>query len=325
MERRLAAVLIADVVGYGRLTQIDEEGTRACFQADLSEVLVPKITEHHGRLVKTMGDGLLVEFHSVFDALRCAIEMQQSQSGRNSARAPHRKLEFRIGINLGDVIVEGDDIHGDGVIIAERLQALAQPGGVCVSGSVFDQVEGKSNFVFRDAGRQVVKNISNPIRIYRASLDEDPVPGRTTERRATRPDTMRLVIPAALVVGAAVTVAFIWQPWSHQSREAAIEYHLAGRHEDAVSTFRAAESLDLEARLYLVVSLVRSNQVASAQEEAEKIMRDYPRFSVAEYLEKPDFLEPLEETTRADFAKDLGAAGLPEYVEFDCLVRGDCK
>lgn len=133
MDRRLAAVMIADVSGYGLLSQADEEGARACFQADLHSVFEPRITAHGGRLVKTMGDGLLVEFHSVVEAVRCAVEVQRAKS--ESRGVEEHRLEFRIGINLGDVIVEDDDIQGDGVIIAERLQSLAKPGGIVISGT----------------------------------------------------------------------------------------------------------------------------------------------------------------------------------------------
>ena len=128
MERRLAAVMIADVAGYGHLSQTDEEGTRAHFQAELHEVFEPRIAEHHGRLVKTMGDALLVEFHSVVDALRCAVDVQRAEAGRNAALPSDRRMVFRIGINLGDVIVEDSDIHGDGINIAHRLQQLAESG-----------------------------------------------------------------------------------------------------------------------------------------------------------------------------------------------------
>ena len=157
MERRLAAVLIADVVGYARLSRSDEEGTRSRFQADLHEIFEPKIGDHHGRLVKTMGDGLLVEFHSVVDALRCAIEVQRAEAERNASVPVDRRLSFRIGINLGDVIVEGDDIHGDGVNIADRLQNLAEPGGIAVSSSAYDQVRSKLAVGYADLGRQTVK------------------------------------------------------------------------------------------------------------------------------------------------------------------------
>src|SRR5687767_11722061 len=136
MERRLAAVLIADLVGYVRLSQADEEGTRARFQNDLTEVFQPTIATHHGRLVKTMGDALLVEFHSVVEALRCAVDLQRRKAERNQGIPGAKRLVYRIGINLGDVIVEGDDIHGDGVSIAARLQELAEPGGIAISGTV---------------------------------------------------------------------------------------------------------------------------------------------------------------------------------------------
>src|SRR3982750_1453006 len=126
MERRLAAIMIADVAGYTRLSQIDEEGTRRSFQTDMDEVFAPRIAEHHGRLVKTMGDGLLVEFQSVVDALHCAIEIQREKASRNAAGDAANKLQFRIGVNLGDIIVEGNDIHGDGVNIADRMQKLAE-------------------------------------------------------------------------------------------------------------------------------------------------------------------------------------------------------
>ena len=127
--------MIADVVGYGRLSQADEEGTRARFQANLKDIFEPRIAAHHGRLVKTMGDGILVESQSVINALRCAVDIQRTEAELNAGAAADERLEFRIAINLGDVIVEGDDIHGNGVNIADRLQALARPGSVVISGT----------------------------------------------------------------------------------------------------------------------------------------------------------------------------------------------
>jgi adenylate cyclase len=174
MERRLAAILIADVVGYTRLSQLDEEGTRACFQVELREVFEPKISAHHGRLVKVMGDGLLVEFHSVVDAVRCAAEVQSTEVARNAERQPDRRLEFRIAINLGDVIIEGDDIQGDGVNIADRLQGLAEPGGICIAASVHEQVKNKLDFVFEDLGPRKVKNIAEPLRVFRMRAHTNP-------------------------------------------------------------------------------------------------------------------------------------------------------
>jgi adenylate cyclase len=171
MDRKLAAVLIADVAGYSRLSQADEEGTRARFQQDLRDVFEPAIASHRGRLVKTMGDGLLVEFTSVVDALRCAVAAQRAKAERDGDVAAERRLAFRIGINLGDVIVEGEDIHGDGVNIADRIQALAEPGSIAVSGTAYDQVRAKVEVGYADLGPQAVKNIAEPVRVYRVLMD----------------------------------------------------------------------------------------------------------------------------------------------------------
>jgi TolB-like protein/class 3 adenylate cyclase len=165
--RRLAAILAADVAGYSRLMGADEEGTLERLKALRHELLDPKIAEHHGRIVKTTGDGLLVEFASVVDAVRCAVEVQQAMTERNTGVAADNRIELRIGINLGDVIVEGDDLYGDGVNIAARIEALADAGGVFVSNTVHDHVLDRLPFVFEDLGEQQVKNIARPVRVYR--------------------------------------------------------------------------------------------------------------------------------------------------------------
>ncbi len=164
--RRLAAILAADVAGYSRLMGVDEEGTHELLKALRRELLDPKIAEHHGRIVKTTGDGMLVEFASVVDALRCAVAVQQALRERNAGIAADSRIELRIGINLGDVIVEPDDIYGDGVNIAARVEALADAGGVFVSNTVYDQVRDRLPFVFEDLGEHEVKNIVRPVRIY---------------------------------------------------------------------------------------------------------------------------------------------------------------
>jgi len=220
MERHLAAVLIADVVGYGRLSQIDEEGTRARFQTDLKEVFEPRIAAHHGRLVKTMGDGILVEFHSMVDALRCAVEIQQQKAERNAVVPPERRLEFRIGVNLGDVIVEGDDIHGDGVNIADRLQGLAEPGGIAISGAAYDQVKGKLPIGFASLGEQKVKSIAEPVRVYRVFIDPAAV-GKTVAPKPSL-SSWRIPIAAASVLMIALgLVAAWWRPWESPTPPAA--------------------------------------------------------------------------------------------------------
>jgi adenylate cyclase len=165
--RRLAAILAADVAGYSRLMGADEEGTLERLKALRRELFDPKITEHHGRIVKTTGDGLLVEFASVVDAVRCAVAVQQTMPERNTGFGADSRIELRIGINLGDVIVEEGDIYGDGVNIAARIEALADAGGVFVSNTVHDHVRDRLPFVFEDLGEQQVKNIARPVRVYR--------------------------------------------------------------------------------------------------------------------------------------------------------------
>jgi TolB-like protein len=165
--RRLAVILVADVAGYSRLMGADEEGTLERLKALRHELLDPKIAEHRGRIVKTTGDGLLVEFASVVDAVRCAVAVQQGMPERNTGVGPDSRIELRIGINLGDVIVEGDDLYGDGVNIAARIEALADAGGVLVSNTVHDHVRDRLPFVFEDLGEQQVKNIARPVRVYR--------------------------------------------------------------------------------------------------------------------------------------------------------------
>ncbi len=213
MERHLAAVLIADVVGYGRLSQIDEEGTRARFQSDLKEVFEPKIARHHGRLVKTMGDGLLVEFHSVVDALRCAVEVQQQKAKRNAVAPAEQRLDFRVGVNLGDIIVEGEDIHGDGVNIADRIQALAEPGGIAISGTTYDQVKSKLPVGYISLGEQKVKSITEPVRVYRVVLDPAAA-GKTIGTRSNLRAWRIAVAAAAAVAFILAGVALWWQPWT---------------------------------------------------------------------------------------------------------------
>jgi adenylate cyclase len=166
MERRLAAILAADVVGYSRLIRADEEGTLASLNAIRKELVDPKIAEHQGRIVKLMGDGMLAEFGSVIGAVKMAAEAQQAIAQRNSELPEDRRIEFRIGVNLGDVVIDGDDIHGDGVNLAARLEALAEPGGICISAAVYDQVRDKLDMPFRDTGEQAVKNIDRPVRVW---------------------------------------------------------------------------------------------------------------------------------------------------------------
>jgi TolB-like protein len=174
IERRLTAILAADIAGYSRLMGADEEGTLERFKALRGELVDPKIGEHRGRMVKTTGDGILIEFPSVIEAVSCAVAVQREMARRNAGTPQDRRIAFRIGVNLGDIIVEDGDIHGDGVNIAARLEGIAEPGGICISEDAFRQVRGKVDAEFDDLGEQSLKNIVRPMRIYRIKLARAP-------------------------------------------------------------------------------------------------------------------------------------------------------
>jgi adenylate cyclase len=230
VERRLTAILAADVAGYSRLTGLDEEGTHAQLKDHLGFLVDPKITEHRGRIVKHTGDGLLAEFGSVVDAVRCAVDVQRGMAGRNNEVPPEKRMEFRIGINLGDIILDGDDIFGDGVNVAARLESIAKPGGICISGSAYEQVRDKMPFAFTDKGEQHVKNITHPVHVYSLdAVNEARLAGADTPRllgRVLRRFRTKFVYGAAGLAAAMLAVA-IWfaadtvrglQWWSTPSR-----------------------------------------------------------------------------------------------------------
>jgi TolB-like protein/Tfp pilus assembly protein PilF len=170
VERRLTAILAADVAGYSRLMGSEEEGTLERLKEHRRALVDPKIEEHRGRVVKTTGDGMLVEFASVVDALRCAVEVQRGMAERNAQVAQEKRIEFRVGINVGDIIIDGGDIFGDGVNVAARLEGLAEPGGICVSARVHEDARGKLDIAFEDTGEQQLKNIDRPVRVYQVRL-----------------------------------------------------------------------------------------------------------------------------------------------------------
>jgi TolB-like protein/Tfp pilus assembly protein PilF len=178
MPRRVTAILAIDVVGYSRLMGADDEGTLAQLKAHRRDLVDPKIREQQGRIVKTTGDGMLVEFASVVDALRCATEIQRDMRTRNAEVPQEKRIEFRAGLNVGDIIIDADDIYGDGVNVAARLESMADPGGICISGRVYEDTHGKLDIGFEDAGEQQLKNIAWPVRVYRVRLD-----GKTDQTR----------------------------------------------------------------------------------------------------------------------------------------------
>ncbi|MDH3236065.1 MAG: adenylate/guanylate cyclase domain-containing protein, partial [Alphaproteobacteria bacterium] len=218
MERRLSAILAADVVGYSRLIRADEEGTITALQRLRAELIEPKVASHKGRVVKLMGDGILVEFASVVDAVQCGAEVQQSMAERNAGVPEDKRLVFRIGINLGDVVIEGNDIHGDGVNVAARLEALAEPGGICVSGAVHDQVRDRLDLAFEDMGDQIVKNIDRPVRAWRWLAD------RAAVATATEPQSSSAARPSIAVL-----------PFDNMSGDPEQEYFADGMVEDIIT------------------------------------------------------------------------------------------
>src|ERR1700679_2698278 len=176
VDRRLAAILAADVAGYSRLMGADEEGTLARLKACRKALVDPKIAEYRGRIVKTTGDGMLVEFGSAVDAVRCAVEVQRGMALSNVDIPESKRIEFRIGIHVGDIIIDDNDIFGDGVNIAARLEGIAEPGGVCISDDAHRQIRGKVDIAFDDLGPQVLKNIAEPMRAWRMRSGEVAAP-----------------------------------------------------------------------------------------------------------------------------------------------------
>lgn len=209
--RRLSAIVAADVAGYSRLMAADEEGTLAVLKAHRKELIDPLIDEHRGHIVKTTGDGLLLEFPSVVQAVACAVAVQRGMAARNSAVAADKRIEFRVGINIGDVIVEDGDVFGDGVNVAARLEQCAEPGGICISDDAYRQVRGKLDLAVSDAGPQRLKNIAEPVKVYRVEAAARAPPGAPPAKRAARGARWPVAAVAGFAaVAAAVVATVVW-------------------------------------------------------------------------------------------------------------------
>ncbi len=232
VQRKLTTILAADVEGYSRLMGADEEATLKTLKT-YREIIDNLIAKQNGRLVGTAGDAVLVEFGSTVEAVRCAMSIQEDLAVRNAELAEDRRMRFRIGINVGDVMVEGDDLFGDGVNVAARLEGLAEPGGICISGSAFDQVKNKLSIGFEDIGAQEVKNIAEPVRVYRV--------------RAETQDTARPVdtdLPPPLLDKPAIAVL----PFENLSGDPEQEYFVDGLTEDIVTALTLWRSFPVIAR-----------------------------------------------------------------------------
>ncbi|MEE8531192.1 MAG: tetratricopeptide repeat protein [Hyphomicrobium sp.] len=213
--------MAADVAGYSRLTATDEEGTLTALRAHRSELIDPKIAAYRGRIANTAGDSILIEFPSVVEALRCAVDVQRGMAERNAEVPEDRRITFRVGINVGDVVEQAGDLLGDGVNIAARLEGLAEPGGICIAGNVQEQVDGKLDLGFEDMGEQQVKNIEKPVRVYRVLLEPEAA-GTVLSEKPRKPKTWQWASAASAVIAVAVTVAW-WQPWVERVEPASVE------------------------------------------------------------------------------------------------------
>ena len=250
VQRRLAAILAADVVGYSRLMGEDESGTLNALNTHRAEFIHPTVAEHRGRIVKLMGDGALVEFPSVVDAVECAVAVQCGMKERNADIPDSKRITFRIGINLGDIIIEGDDIYGDGVNVAARLEGLAQPGGICVSEKVFAEVRNKLDTGFEDLGPQEVKNIAEPVRAYR--IMPDTVPAAPSTAPLSLPDK-----PSIAVL-----------PFDNMSGDPEQEYFSDGLAEDIITDLSKISGVSVTARNS---SFVFKGQAVDVMEIAKKL------------------------------------------------------
>jgi adenylate cyclase len=238
MERRLVAILAADVVGYSRLMGEDETGTLARLNSLRRELVQPRITERSGRVVKLMGDGLLAEFASVVEAVQCAVEIQQGMIGREAEIPDEQRIRLRIGVNLGDIIVEGSDIYGDGVNVAACLEGLAEPGGICVSGTVFDHVKGKVGLEFADLGERQVKNIRQPVRVYRIAIDSGSEASEAADTFAESAGGLELPDKPSIAV----------LPFTNMSGDPEQEYFSDGITEDIITALSRLSGLLVIAR-----------------------------------------------------------------------------
>ncbi len=259
MERRLAAVLAADMAGYSRLMEADEQGTLARLRTHRIELIDPAIAKNQGRIIKTTGDGMLVEFQSVADAVKCAVEVQERMRRRNSDVPEERRIQFRIGINLGDIIFDQDDIYGDGVNIAARLEQLADIGGVCVTGPVYDQVAGRLEVAFDDLGEKSLKNISRPVRVYRAVIES---PEQKAAHGEGQPAQKRAVVKP--------TVAVL--PFANMSGDPEQEFFVDGLTEDILTELSRRRELFVISR---TSTFVYKGQAVNLREVAKKLGAQY--------------------------------------------------
>ena len=336
VERRLAAILAVDVAGYSRLMGVDEEGTLATLKASRREIIDPKIVEHRGRIVKTTGDGALVEFASAVDAVRCAMEIQRAMAERNAHIPEDRRFEFRIGINVGDIMIDDDDIYGDGVNIAARIETLASPGAICLSDNAYQQIKGKLALDVSDMGERQLKNIAQPVRVH-SVRDGSATAGPTTLAPPDKPSIAVL-------------------PFTNMSGDPEQEYFSDGISEDIITDLSKIAGLmvisrnscftykgravdtrtvgrDLGVRSVLEGSIRRSgNRVRITAQLidaatgghlwAERYDRDLTDLFAVQDDVTRRIVDALKVTLSATEKARLADSGSPQFDAYDCFMRG---
>jgi adenylate cyclase len=321
--RKIAAILVSDVVGYSRPAGADEDRILARLRALRSDLIDPTISVHHGRIVKRTGDGSVVEFRSVVDAVRCALEVQHAMIERNAGVALERRIEFRIGIHLGDVVEESDgDLMGAGVNIAARLEGVARPGGICLSEDAYRHVKSRLEFRVSDLGSVTLKNIAEPVRAY--AVEVGPAAGAGAAQIAPAPRSKKRIVAAVLAAAAALVVAGVLalNPYERYLLNRGENEFLAGHPKEAIESYTRAGQLDLKARVLLIASYVATGMPESARVQAQELLRNNPKFSVNEFMR----LEPSLASVAGDMdlKHALVSSGLPLDVRWECLVRNAC-
>jgi class 3 adenylate cyclase len=276
--RKLAAILVSDVVGYSRLAGADEDRVLARLRALRSDLIDPIIAVHHGRVVKRTGDGAIVEFRSVVDAVRCAIEVQTGMVERNAGLSPEKRIEFRVGIHLGDVVEESDgDLMGDGVNIAARLEGVAKPGTICLSEDAYRQVKQRLDLKVSDLGPTHLKNIAEPMRIY--SLEVSRPPQRKLARSLRTIPRTRAPFAALAVAGILALGAFVFlRPMDSYYLDRGEREFASGHFQEAIESFARVERLTQEAHALLIASYIGVGMDKEAHAEAQALLKRSPKF-----------------------------------------------
>ena len=321
VERRLAAIMVADVVGYSRLMEADEAGVFARQRAHVAECLEPAIQQRRGRIVKHLGDGLLAEFQSIVDAVSAAVAIQRDMAAREVDRPESGRIRYRIGVNLGDVIVETDDLFGDGVNIAARLEALAVPGGICISGAAYDQMKSNLDVTYEALGAVAVKNIAEPVRAYRVHFDGALDAIRRAVGLAPADSLMRAYLGRLLsYAGEAeagvgeVKAAMRMSPDSLPMLFfLGAAYRAAGRFDDAIAALeehrtRLGDRIMPQPTAHLIASYAAAGREADARSLAQRLLTAAPGYS----LEIPGRTPYREADAQAAFLDALTQAGIPK-------------